>query len=113
MHWSRFLSLKSYDNMPLLSLVNGLFHLGKQSWIVHYLIRIEQSWKDYAERKGFKDEDAFFTLYKSISECAEQAWLEDDVPPKYQQDFFEIYMSYQEKMDEIAGANYSLRLNDE
>lgn len=113
MHWTRFLSLKSYDNLHLLSLVNGLGYIKKQSWIVHYLIRIEQGWKDYAERKGFKDEAAFFPLYKSISECAEQAWLEDDVPPKYQQDFFEIYMSYQEKMDEIAGANYTLRLNDE
>jgi hypothetical protein len=113
MHWTRFLSLKSYDNLHLLSLVNGLSFIKKQGWIVHYLIRIEQGWKDYAERKGFKDEDAFFPLYKSISECAEQAWLEDDVPPQYQEDFFEIHMSYQDKMNEIAGANYTLRLDDE
>ena len=99
--------------MPLLSVVNGLSHIKKQSWIVHYLIRIEQGWKEYADRKGYNDEEVFFSLYKSISECAEEAWLEGNAPPQYQQDFFEIYMSYQDKMDKIAGANYTLRLNDE
>lgn len=112
-HWSHYLKLKSYPFMPLFSIVNGLSHIKKQSWIVHYLIRIEQGWKEYAVRKGCYDEEVFFSWYKSIAECAEAADLEENVPPQYQQDFFEIYMSYQDKMDEIAGANFTLRLNDE
>ena len=112
-HWTHFLSLKDYYNFSLKKVVSGLSHIKKQSWIVHYLISIEQGWKEYAQRKEYKDEDVFFSLYKSISECAEAADLEKDVPAKYQQDFFEIHMSYQDKMDEIAGANYTLRLNDE
>lgn len=112
-HWTHFLSLKDYLNAPISYLVNGLSHIKKQSWIVHYLIRIEQGWKEYASNKGYIEEDVFFSLYKSISECAEEAWLEGNAPPKYQQDFFEIHMSYQDKMDRIAGANYTLRLNDE
>ena len=99
--------------MPMFSVVNGLSHIKKQSWIVHYLILIEQGWKEYAQRNRYKDEDVFFSLYKSISECAESADLEKDVPAKYQKDFFEIHMSYQDKMDEIAGVDYTLRFNDE
>lgn len=112
-HWTHFLRLKDYYNFSLFSVINGLSHIKKQSWIVHYLIKIEQGWKEYAQRKGHKDEDVFFSLYKSISECAEAADREKDVPTQYQQDFFEIYMSYQDKMDEIAGADYTLRFNDE
>ena len=112
-HWTHFLRLKDFYNFSLFKVVSGLSHIKKQSWIVHYLIRIEQGWKEYAQSKGYKDEDVFFSLYKSISECAEAADREKDVPTQYQQDFFEIYMSYQDKMDEIAGADYSLRFNDE
>lgn len=112
-HWSHYLDLKRMPYMSISSVINGLLHIKKQSWIVHYLIRIEQGWKEYAISKGYKDKDVFFSLYKSIAECAEAADLEKDVPTKYQQDFFEIYMSYQEKMDEIAGATYTLRPNDE
>ena len=112
-HWSHFLRLKDYYNFSLNKVVNGLSHIKKQSWIVHYLIKIEQGWKEYTGRKGYDDEEVFFSLYKSISECAIAAHREEKVPTQYQQDFFEIYFSYQDKMDEIAGANYTLRLNDE
>lgn len=112
-HWTHFLRLKDHDNFSLFNIACGLLHIKKQSWIVQHLIRIEQGWKEYAERKGDKDEEVFFSLYKSISEYAIAAHREKNVPPKYQQDFFEIYMSYQDKMDEIAGVNYTLRLNDE
>ncbi len=75
-HWSHFLSLKDYYNFSLYNDASGLSHIKKQSWIVHYLIRIEQGWKEYAIRKGYKDEDVFFSLYKSIAECAEVAKLD-------------------------------------
>ena len=112
-HWTHFLRLKDFYSFSLFKVVSGLSHIKKQSWIVHYLILIEQGWKEYAQRKEYTDEDVFFSLYKSISECAETADREKDVPTQYQQDFFEIYMSYQDKMDEIAGADYTLRFNDE
>lgn len=112
-HWERYLDLKSMPYMVISSVINGLLHIKKQSWIVHYLIRIEQGLKEYASRKGYKGEDAFFSIYKSIAECAEAADLEKDVPAKYKQDFFDIYMSYQDKMDKIAGATYTIRLTDE
>lgn len=112
-HWTHFLSLKGFQNAPVNYVVSGLSHIKKQSWIVDHLIRFERGWKEYARSKGYTDEEAFFSLYKSIAECAEAADLEKDVPLKYQQDFFDIFMSYQDRIDEIAGARYTLRLEND
>lgn len=112
-HWTHFLSLKGFQNAPVNYVVSGLSHIKKQSWIVDHLIRFERGWKEYARNKGYTDEEAFFSLYKSIAECAEAADLEKNVPLKYQQDFFDIFMSYQDRMDKIAGARYTLRLEND
>lgn len=106
--WSSFVSPGFIYNSNLNMVFNGLMEL-KASWILPYLLRFAEGWEVYAKEKGYGVDDAFYPIYKSISECARLAQEEINVPAIYQQDFAEIFRNYDERARKINSTSESLR----
>lgn len=106
--WSSFVSPGFIYNSNLNMVFNGLMKL-KASWILPYLLRFAEGWEVYAKEKGYGVDDAFYPIYKSISECARLAQEEINVPAIYQQEFAEIFRNYDERARKINGTSESLR----
>ena len=106
-----WVNIRSMHNSYLCFAYNGMMAIRKPSWILPYLIRFAEGWKAYADKNNMRDESIFFPIYKDICECAEEAWREENVPEEFQQDFLEISGLYHDKMNKIAGKNYTFRRN--
>ena len=78
-----------------------------------YLIRISDGWNEYAKKTDQHDERDFFPLYKSIAECAESASCESVEVSAYVADFTAIELCYRDKMDTIAGVDFTLKVEEE
>ena len=77
-----------------------------------YLIQISDGWNEYAKKIDQHDERYFFSLYKSIAECANMAGCETSDNPDYANEFFDIEYRYRDKMNAIAGVDYTLKNED-
>lgn len=110
--WSRFLKLRDHVNFSLDKVNNALEVIKKSHLMLPVLIRFIEGWENYARRINDYSERDFFSLYKAVAECAELASVEKDIDPKYIMDFHKIEYYYRDKMDSIAGIDYSLKFED-
>lgn len=110
--WSHFLNLRDHVNFSLDKVNNALEVIKKSHLMLPVLIRFLEGWENYARRINDYNERDFFSLYKTIAECAELASVEKDINPKCIMDFHEIECNYRDKMDSIAGVDYSLKFED-
>ena len=107
--WSHFLRLRDHVNFSLDKVNNALEIINKSHLMLPVLIRFLEGWENYAKRINDYDERDFFSLYKAIVECAELASAEKNIDSKYEMDFGKIEYYYRDKMDSIAGVDYSLK----
>ena len=111
--WERFIKIKDFNTMPLYYLNNALTTLKKAHLMLPLLIRYLKGWKEYARTINCDDERVFFPLYKVIAECAELASDEIVNSKEYLRDFSKIEFEYRNKMDNIAGVDYSLKIEED
>lgn len=110
--WERFIKIKDSKTMPLYYLNNALTTLKKAHLMLPYLLRYLNGWQEYARTINCDDERVFFPLYKVIAECAELASDEIVCTEEYSRDFRKIEFEYRNKMDDIAGIDYSLKIEE-
>lgn len=112
-HWSRFINIRDPQTFSLSSIYSALEAIRKNHLMLPTLLSYLEGWEEYAKRIGQYDERDFFSLYKSIAECAEMADCEIIENPDYIRDFSDIEFYYRDKMDNIAGVDFTLKFEDE
>ena len=111
-HWSRFISIRDYETISIERIKNALEEIHKAHLILPVLIRYLEGWQQYAKKTNQYDDRDFFSLYKSIAECASLAEGEKIDEPKYKKDFYDIEYFYREQMDSIAGVDFSIKFDE-
>lgn len=111
-YWPRFLDIQAHANFSLYQVNTALQSIKKSHLMVPVLIRILEGWQEYAKRINQYSEKNFFSLYKTIAECAMFASFEEIIDSRYEKDFSEIEYHYRHKMDSIAGVDYILKIED-
>lgn len=112
-HWVRFISIRDHQTYSLTSIYNALESIKKSHLMLPTLLRYLEGWQEYATKIGQYDDRDFFSLYKTIVECAEIASCETIENPNYARDFSDIEFHYREKMDNIAGVDFTLKFEEE
>ena len=108
-HWLRCMDMDT----SLLNISNALEALNKAHLMLPTLLRYLEGWEEYAKKINQYNERDFFSLYKNIAECAEIASCETINNPDYARDFSDIEYLYRDKMDAIAGVDFTLKIEDE
>lgn len=111
-HWSRFISTRDYETISIERIKNALEEIHKAHLILPVLIRYLEGWQQYAKKINQYDDRDFFSLYKTIAECASLADGEKIMDSKYQKDFFDIEDFYRTQMDSIAGVDFSIKFDE-
>ena len=111
-HWSRVINISGNEFFSIRRINYALESIKKSHLILPVLIDILEKLENYVKNINEYDERNFFEWYKTIAECAESASIEEVSDPKYEKDYYDIEYSYRDKMDSIAGVDYSLKFND-
>ena len=111
-HWSRFISVRDYETFSIEKIKNALEEIHKVHLILPVLIRYLEGWQQYAKKINQYNDRDFFSLYKTIAECASLADDEKIINSKYQKDFFDIEYFYRNQMDSIAGVDFSIKFDE-
>ena len=112
-HWLHYVLHHNLHTVSLLRVGNALQSIHKAHLMLPTLLRYLDGWKEYAIKINQYNERDFFSLYKSIAECAEMAGCETIDNPNYARNFSNIEYYYRDKMDAIAGVDFILKFEEE
>ena len=107
-HWSKIIDM-SFPYVLIGSAYGIMKRVNKVSFILPYLIDVNDKYLQYAKHKDDFDERYFFGNYKMISEAAAWADMEPEVPEQFKMEFFDIQFEYQDKMDMLTGKDFSFK----
>lgn len=108
-HWSRIIDLNNWQRIHY-RLIRSFININKASFILPYILKINSGFYEYAKLQSDFDEKLFFNNYKLISELAQSAYFEKNVPEKYKLEYMDIEVEYERKMDELSGKNFILKV---
>jgi hypothetical protein len=108
-YWSEYVDIRSFHMISLYRLNNALRNIGKSHLILPHLVNMAEKWQKYVEEKQYDERD-LFPWYKTIVECAEEAEMTCSSSIKHA--FYDIEDKYRDKMDSIAGKDFTFKIKD-